>query len=184
MFYGDTVVFRNMEKIPEEEVILARESESIQFRIESTEDSLEDTPFFLFNGTSENVGDVFGVSGGENVTESYQAPVHFEENGNHVVHAVWHTEGADMMKYNSIDEIRNDPKGRVVEWSVYVLDEDSDLDDVRQVIDDLIRVGTVAWAGKELRNMLKDRMSDSGDDSDCAEEDSTDDFQEVLTNFE
>lgn len=173
-----------MEKTPEEEMVLAQESESIKFRIESPEDPLEDTPSFLFDGTSENVGYVFGVSGGENVTESYEAPVRFEENGNHVVHAVWHKEGADMEKYDSIDEIRNDPKGRVVEWNVYVLDEDSTLDDIRQVIDDLIRIGTVAWAGKELRNMLKDRVSDRGDDADSTEEDSADDFQEVLTNFE
>jgi hypothetical protein len=138
----------------------------------------------FFDGTSENVGYVLGVSGGEIITESYEAPVRFEENGNHVVHAVWHKEGADIEKYNSIDEIKNDPNGRVVEWNVYVLDKDSTLDDIRQVIDDLIRIGTVAWAGKELRNMLKDRMSDRGDDADSTEEDSSDDFQEVLTNFE
>lgn len=184
MFLQDAVISKNMEKIPEEEMVLARESESIKFRIESPEEPLEDTPFFLFDGSSENVGDLFGVSGGENVTESYQAPVRFEESGKHVVHAVWHTEAADMDKYDSIDEIRNDPKGRVVEWIVYVIDKDSTLDDIREVIDDLIRVGTVAWAGKELRNMLKDRMSDSGDDTDSTEEDSADDFQEVLTNFE
>lgn len=173
-----------MNKIPNEEMVLAREGESIKFRIESPEDPPEDNPVFLLDGSSENVGNVFGVDGGENVTESYEASVRFEKDGNHVVHTVWHTEDVDIEEFNSIDEISNDLKGRVVEWNVYVLDEDSTLDDIRQVIDDLTRIGTVAWAGKELRNLLKDKMSDAGDDADCTEEDSADDFQEVLTNFE
>lgn len=172
-----------MDKIPGEDIVLAQEGESIKFRIESPENSPEENPFFLLDGSSENVGHIFGVDGGESVTESYEATVRFEENGDHVVHTVWHTEGIDIEKFDSIDKIRNDPKGRVVEWSVYVLNEDSTIDDVRQVIDDLTRIGTVAWVGKELKNMIKDRISESGD-NDCTEEDSADDFQEVLTNFE
>ena len=173
-----------MNKIPQEEMVLAQEGESVKFRIESPENSPEDNPFFLLDGSTENVGNVLGVGGGENVTESYEAPVRFEESGDRVVHTVWHTEGTDIEEFNSIDEIRNDPKGKVVEWNVYVVDEDSTLDDLRQVIDDLTRMGTVAWAGKELRNKLKDKTFDRENDSDRTEEDSADDFQEVLTNFE
>lgn len=183
-FLCDAAVFRIMERTPEEDTVLAKKNEIIKFRIESPEEPPEDNPSFLIDGSSENVGDVFGVTGGESVTESYQAPVRFEETGSHVVHIIWNTEGENLEEYDSIDEIRSDPNGCVIEWSVYVLDEDSTLDDIRQVIDDITRAGTVIWAEKKLKNLIKDRLSESEEDGSSSEEESTDEFQEVLTNFE
>lgn len=177
-----------MEKVPEETVILAQEGECIPLRLESPENPIEDNPVFLLNGSTDAVGDTLGFQPRENPTTSFSTSVHLEETGDHIAHAIWATDGQLNLKtFETLDEIRREDRFKVVEWEIHVFPELATLDDIRQVIDDLIRVGTVAWAGKALLEKLdaitfseEDSSNDEGVDEDGKDEY----FQEVLSNFE
>jgi len=175
-------------KFPEVSIILAQEGESITLQLKSQETKLDQNPVFLFNGSTEYVGQVMGAHLKNQPGASYSTSVSLEESGDHVAHAIWTPKGElNLENIDVIDEVRSAEQYEMVEWTIHVLPQSSTLDDVRQVIDDLTRAGTVAWVGKTLLEKINDWTSDEKDEEDSdgkAEIDDKDQFQEVLSNYE
>lgn len=172
-----------MQKIPEEDIILAHEGDSIRLRLESPDTPTPDNPIFLLDGSTEYTGHTLGFEPENYPTTSYSTSVHLEEPVDHVAHAIWATEDElGLDRFETIEEIKSENWLKVVEWEIHVFPESSTIDDIRQLIDDMIRVGTMAWAGEKLLKKINKRRSDNqGEEGD---EDGEDHFQETLSNVE
>lgn len=181
-----------MEKVPNENLILAQEGDDIQLRLESADSPAQENPIFLLNGSTEAVGDVLGVTFENSPNDSYTTSVHLEEPGDHIATAVWATKGdLNLERFETWEEIDQCERLETAGWKVHVFPQSSTLDDLRQFIDDMARVGTVAWVGQELLERINEWRSNDTEPEDYA--DSMDDenengdeehFQKVLTNYD
>lgn len=172
-----------MEKQPEETLIVALENELIDLKLSFPDDPPVGDVTFLLNGNTEHVGHKIGFRPEQHPTTSFSTTIEVPSTGEHVAHGIWAPDGeTDLSEFETLQEIDNDPGYANMEWKIHGVSESDTLDDIRTLIDDLTRAGTLVYGGKKLIEKIRNRYGESlpEDEKEAEEEDY---FQESISNY-